>query len=90
MTGPQSLKPFLLAFPGPLRNRLVAAVPSGEEAATTGLLGEMREALGDPAFTVDDGTMPVGKRFRVMAPPGSADGVAGARSPEPSGAWGRA
>ncbi|MFC7923576.1 ASCH domain-containing protein [Streptomyces cinereoruber] len=40
MTGPRALKPFLLAFPGPLRDRLVAAVLSGEKTATTGLLLE--------------------------------------------------
>lgn len=27
---------------------------------------EMREALGDPLFTVDDGTMIVAERFRVV------------------------
>lgn len=27
---------------------------------------EMREALGDPSFTVDDGTMIVAERFRVV------------------------
>lgn len=137
MTGPHALKPFLLAFPGPLRDRLVAAVLSGEKVATTGLLAEyeveaeelpepgersalidsdgrevavvevtevqvlplgevplalaldegegylsvaewreahegfwhsaeMREALGDPAFVVDDSTMLVVERFRVV------------------------
>ncbi|MFF9067607.1 ASCH domain-containing protein [Streptomyces sp. NPDC014891] len=40
MTGPHALKPFLLAYPGPLRDRLVAAVLSGEKTATTGLLVE--------------------------------------------------
>ncbi|OCC11202.1 ASCH domain-containing protein [Streptomyces sp. PTY087I2] len=133
----EPLAPFLLAFPGPLRDRLVAAVLSGEKVSTTGLLceyeleqeelppvgersalidsdgrevavvevtevrvlplgavdlrhaldegegyasvaewragherfwhsEEMREALGDPAFTVDDGTMIVAERFRVV------------------------
>ncbi|MFE0704631.1 ASCH domain-containing protein [Streptomyces sp. NPDC058872] len=137
MTGPHALKPFLLAFPGPLRDRLVAAVLSGEKVATTGLLveyevedeelpevgersavvdsdgrevavvevtevrvlplgeadlrlaldegegyrsvaewreaherfwhgEEMREGIGDPEFTVDDGTMLVVERFRVV------------------------
>ncbi|WP_411110697.1 ASCH domain-containing protein [Streptomyces sp. c-19] len=140
MTGPHALKPFLLAFPGPLRDRLVAAVLSGEKTATTGLLveyeiekeelpeagersalidsagrevavveitevrvlplgeadlrlaldegegflsvadwreaherfwhgEEMREALGDPGFVVDDGTMLVVERFRVVETP---------------------
>ncbi|MGW8599678.1 ASCH domain-containing protein [Streptomyces sp. NPDC055893] len=137
MTGPHALKPFLLAFPGPLRDRLVAAVLSGEKTATTGLLveyeveneelpeagersalidsdgrevavveitevevlplgradlrlaldegegflsvadwraaherfwhsAEMREGLGDPGFVVDDTTMVVVERFRVV------------------------
>ncbi|MFE2012686.1 ASCH domain-containing protein [Streptomyces sp. NPDC059491] len=137
MTGPHALKPFLLAFPGPLRDRLVAAVLAGEKVATTGLLAEwliegedlpepgersalidsdgrevavvevtevrvlpladadlqlaldegegylsvpqwraahedfwhsdeMREGLGDPDFTVDDTTMLVVERFRVV------------------------
>ncbi|MFC8592675.1 ASCH domain-containing protein [Streptomyces atroolivaceus] len=133
----EPLKPFLLAFPGPLRDQLVAAVLSGEKVMTSGLLmeyevereelppvgersalidshgqevavveltevrvlplgsvglrhvldegeghasvaewragheafwhsEEMREALGDPSFTVDDGTMIVAERFRVV------------------------
>ncbi|MFE5832882.1 MULTISPECIES: ASCH domain-containing protein [unclassified Streptomyces] len=137
MTGPHALKPFLLAFPGPLRDRLVAAVLSGEKTATTGLLleyeaeneelpevgersavvdsdgrevavveitevqvlplrdadlrlalgegegyrsvaewraghedfwhgEEMREALGDPEFVVDGGTMLVVEWFEVV------------------------
>ncbi|MFJ7129923.1 ASCH domain-containing protein [Streptomyces sp. NPDC098101] len=137
MTGPHALKPFLLAFPGPLRDRLVAAVLSGEKTATTGLLleyeaeneelpevgersavidsdgrevavveitevqvlplrdadlrlalgegegyrsvaewraghedfwhgEEMREALGDPGFVVDEDTMLVVEWFRVV------------------------
>lgn len=136
MENREPLKPCLLAFPGPLRDRLVAAVLSGEKVSTTGLLveyevereelppvgersalidsdgrevavleltevrmmplgsvglqhaldegegyasvaewragheafwhsEEMREALGDPEFTVDDGTMVVAERFRV-------------------------
>ncbi|MEV4948452.1 ASCH domain-containing protein [Streptomyces sp. NPDC053755] len=137
MTGPHALKPFLLAYPGPLRDRLVAAVLTGEKLSTTGLLAEweaeneelpevgersalidsdgravavvevtgvrvlplgeiglphaldegeghtsvaawradherfwhseeMREALGDPDFTVDDTTLVVAERFRVV------------------------
>ncbi|WP_137990330.1 ASCH domain-containing protein [Streptomyces vilmorinianum] len=137
MTGPHALKPFLLAFPGPLRDQLVAAVLSGEKVSTTGLYAEweaekeelpevgersalidsdgravavvevtevrvlplgridlqhaldegegytsvaqwraaherfwhseeMREALGDPDFTVDDSTVVVAERFRVV------------------------
>ncbi|WP_327120233.1 ASCH domain-containing protein [Streptomyces sp. NBC_01341] len=137
MENREPLKPFLLAFPGPLRDRLVAAVLSGAKVSTSGLLAEyevekedlppvgersalidsdgrevavveltevrvlplgsvderhvrdegeghtsvaewraghevfwhgeeMREALGDPLFTVDDGTMIVAERFRVV------------------------
>ncbi|WP_371612146.1 ASCH domain-containing protein [Streptomyces clavifer] len=137
MDAHEPLKPFLLAFPGPLRDRLVAAVLSGEKVSTSGLLveyeaekeelppvgersalidsegretavlevtgvrvlplgavdlqhvldegegytsvaqwragheafwqgEEMREALGDPSFTVDDDTMVVAERFRVV------------------------
>ncbi|MFJ8751212.1 ASCH domain-containing protein [Streptomyces sp. NPDC102441] len=137
MENREPLKPLLLAFPGPLRDQLVAAVLSGEKVSTSGLLAEyeaereelppvgersalidsdgrevavveltevrvlplgsvglrhaldegeghtsvagwraaheafwhseeMREALGDPSFTVDDGTMIVAERFRVV------------------------
>ncbi|WP_228079340.1 ASCH domain-containing protein [Streptomyces profundus] len=34
------MRHFLLGFPGPLRDRLVAAVLSGSKVATTGLLAE--------------------------------------------------
>ncbi|MBT2490271.1 ASCH domain-containing protein [Streptomyces sp. ISL-96] len=145
MTQHSSLPPCLLAFPGPLRDRLVAAVLDGEKVSTTGLLAEyeaekeelppvgersvvidsggrevavieltevrvlalgdvglqhaldegegytsvadwragherfwhgeeMREALGDPEFTVDDTTMIVAERFRVVE---RLDGAAG-------------
>ncbi|WP_434404532.1 ASCH domain-containing protein [Streptomyces sp. NBC_01353] len=43
---PDSLKPFALAFPGPLRDQLVAAVLSGEKTSTTGLMVEF-EAEGE-------------------------------------------
>ncbi|KUJ68003.1 RNA-binding protein, partial [Streptomyces albus subsp. albus] len=36
----EPLSPFLLAFPGPLRDQLVAAVLSGEKVSTSGLLAE--------------------------------------------------
>ncbi|MFE7358719.1 ASCH domain-containing protein [Streptomyces sp. NPDC057543] len=146
MANREPLKPFLLAFPGPLRDRLVAAVLAGAKVSTTGLLAEyeaekeelppvgersalidsdgreiavlevtevrvlrlgdvdlqhaidegegdrsvaewraghekfwhsreMREALGDPEFTVDDDTMVVAERFRVVE---LLDPVAGA------------
>ncbi|MEU9360751.1 ASCH domain-containing protein, partial [Streptomyces sp. NPDC048301] len=138
MENREPLKPFLLAFPGPLRDRLVAAVLSGEKVSTSGLLAEyeaereelppvgersalidsdgrevavveltevrvlplgavdlahvrdegeghgsvaewragqepfwhgeeMREALGDPHFTVDEETMIVAERFAEAA-----------------------
>lgn len=131
------LPPYLLAYPGPLRDALVAAVLSGEKVSTSGLLceyeaedeelppvgersalidsagrevavveltevrvlplgdvdlqhaldegegyasvaewraaheafwhgEEMREALGDPGFVVDDATLVVAERFRVV------------------------
>lgn len=137
MTDTAQLKPYELAFPGALRDRLVAAVLTGAKTATTGLLagyeaegeplpvpgdrsalvdsagravvvvevtevrvlplGEVdlrhavdegeghrsvaqwraaherfwhgdavREALGDPNFTVDDSTPVVAERFRVV------------------------
>ncbi|WP_335941183.1 ASCH domain-containing protein [Streptomyces sp. PTD5-9] len=137
MPNREPLKPFLLAFPGPLRDRLVRAVLDGAKVSTTGLLAEyeaekeelppvgersalidsdgreravlevtevrvlrlgdvglphvtdegeghasvaewradherfwhseeMREALGDPGFTVNDDTMVVAERFRVV------------------------
>ncbi|MGW5271732.1 ASCH domain-containing protein [Streptomyces sp. NPDC004044] len=137
MSNREPLKPFLLAFPGPLRDQLVRAVLSGAKVSTTGLLAEyeaekeelppvgersavidsagrevavvevtevrilrlgdidlqhaidegegdtsvaawrasherfwqgeeMREALGDPEFTVDDQTLVVAERFRVV------------------------
>ncbi|MFF2008739.1 ASCH domain-containing protein [Streptomyces sp. NPDC058195] len=143
----EPLKPFLLAFPGPLRDQLVGAVLGGAKVSTTGLLAEyeaereelppvgersalidsdgreaavlevtevrvlrlgdvglqhaidegegyssvaewragherfwhsdeMREALGDPEFTVDDDTMVVAERFRVVE---LLDAAAGAK-----------
>ncbi|MGW3654538.1 ASCH domain-containing protein [Streptomyces sp. NPDC005151] len=137
MSNREALKPFLLAFPGPLRDQLVGAVLAGVKVSTTGLLAEyaaeqeelpavgersalidsdgreiavvevtevrvlrlgdvglqhvldegegdtsvaqwragherfwhgeeMREALGDPEFTVDDNTPIVAERFRVV------------------------
>ncbi|MGW1086274.1 ASCH domain-containing protein [Streptomyces sp. NPDC002596] len=137
MSNREALKPFLLAFPGPLRDQLVGAVLAGVKVSTTGLLAEyaaeqeelpavgersalidsdgreiavvevtevrvlrlgdvglqhvldegegdtsvaqwragherfwhgeeMREALGDTEFTVDDDTVIVAERFRVV------------------------
>ncbi|KWV33244.1 ASCH domain-containing protein [Micromonospora rifamycinica] len=53
------------AFPGPLRDRLVAAVLSGAKTATTGLLqdyertGEPLPAVGDRSVVVDSAARPV-------------------------------
>ncbi|MBT2403788.1 MULTISPECIES: ASCH domain-containing protein [unclassified Streptomyces] len=47
MTTYGDLPPYLLGFPGPLRDRLVAAVLSGAKTATTGLLPAY-EAEGEP------------------------------------------
>ncbi|WP_326735302.1 ASCH domain-containing protein [Streptomyces sp. NBC_00464] len=137
MPNREALKPFLLVFPGPLRDQLVEAVLDGRKVSTTGLLveyqvekedpppvgersalidsdgqeiavleitevrilrlgdvdlqhvldegegdtsvagwragherfwhsDEMREGLGDPEFTVDDDTLVVAERFRVV------------------------
>jgi uncharacterized protein YhfF len=137
MENREPLKPYLLAYPGPLRDQLVAAVLSGQKVSTTGLLAEyeaeqeelppvgersalidsdgrevavieltevrvlrlgevdlqhaldegegyasvaewragheafwqgdeMREALGEPGFVVDDETRVVAERFRVV------------------------
>ncbi|MFI6650654.1 ASCH domain-containing protein [Streptomyces sp. NPDC050529] len=137
MPNREALKPFLLVFPGPLRDQLVEAVLDGRKVSTTGLLveyqvekedpppvgersalidsdgqeiavleitevrilrlgdvdlqhvldegegdtsvagwragherfwhsDEMREGLGDPEFTVDDDTLVVAERFRVI------------------------
>jgi uncharacterized protein YhfF len=40
MENREPLKPYLLAYPGPLRDQLVAAVLSGQKVSTTGLLAE--------------------------------------------------
>ncbi|MEV7524780.1 ASCH domain-containing protein [Streptomyces sp. NPDC091371] len=47
MTNFDDLPPYELAFPGPLRDKLVAAVLSGAKTATTGLLAGY-EAEGEP------------------------------------------
>ncbi|MDG4860108.1 ASCH domain-containing protein [Streptomyces sp. T-3] len=65
MTLPSDLPPFELAFPGPLRDRLVAAVLSGAKTSTTGLLAEYeaeREPLprvGERFALIDSGGRPV-------------------------------
>ncbi|MGW7319964.1 ASCH domain-containing protein [Streptomyces sp. NPDC054865] len=47
MTSLDDLPPYLLGFPGPLRDQLVTAVLSGAKTSTTGLLAEY-EAEGEP------------------------------------------
>ena len=67
------------AFPGPLRDQLVAAILAGAKTTTTGLVAdwragheqfwhsaEMRQALGDPGFTVGDDTLVVAQEFRLV------------------------
>ncbi|MFD7662678.1 ASCH domain-containing protein [Streptomyces sp. NPDC059788] len=47
MPAHEDLPPFEFAFPGPLRDQLVAAVLSGAKTTTTGLLADY-EHEGDP------------------------------------------
>jgi uncharacterized protein YhfF len=52
------LRPFQLAFPGPLRDQLVAAVLDGKKVATTGLVAE---------FEIEGEDLPeVGNRYALM------------------------
>ncbi|MEV4192664.1 ASCH domain-containing protein [Streptomyces toxytricini] len=61
----EGLPPYLLGFPGPLRDALVAAVLSGAKTTTTGLLaayeaeGEPLPAPGDRAVLLDSDERPV-------------------------------
>ncbi|MFC8272894.1 ASCH domain-containing protein [Streptomyces sp. NPDC057271] len=63
---PASLKPFELAFPGPLRDRLVAAVLAGEKTSTTGLLVEY-EVEGDELPRVGERWALIDSRERPVA-----------------------
>ncbi len=66
------------AFPGPLRDQLVAAILAGRKTTTTGLVANYehereplprpgrREALDDPDFTVNDDTLVVAEEFRLV------------------------
>ena len=62
---PGPLKPAEFAFPGPLRDRLVAAIIAGRKTTTTGLLaayeheGEPLPAAGERSSVVDSAGMPV-------------------------------
>ncbi|GGT26186.1 MULTISPECIES: ASCH domain-containing protein [Streptomyces] len=61
----EGLPPYLLGFPGPLRDALVAAVLSGAKTTTTGLLAayeaerEPLPAAGDRAVLLDSDERPV-------------------------------
>ncbi len=65
MSDAPALPPYELAFPGPLRDRLVAAVLTGRKTATTGLLaayeaeGEPLPASGDRSALLDSDGRPV-------------------------------
>ncbi len=66
MTSYEDLPPVEFAFPGPLRDLLVAAVLSGAKTTTTGVLADY-EAAGDPLpvagemmVIVDSAERPVG------------------------------
>ncbi|WP_407839899.1 ASCH domain-containing protein [Streptomyces sp. DSM 116496] len=66
MTAYADLPPIEFAFPGPLRDQLVAAVLSGAKTTTTGVLADY-EAAGDPLpvagermVIVDSAERPVG------------------------------
>jgi len=66
------------AFPGPLRDQLVAAILAGAKTTTTGLVADYeheneplpgpgsRQALDDPGFTVGDDTLVVAQQFRLI------------------------
>lgn len=60
-----SLPEFLLAFPGPLRDQLVAAVLDGSKTSTTALVvdfeheGEALPAAGERSAVIDSGGRPV-------------------------------
>ncbi|MFC8831777.1 ASCH domain-containing protein [Streptomyces griseoincarnatus] len=54
------------AFPGPLRDRLVAAVLDGSKTATTGLVGEY-EREGEPLPAVGDRSVLVDSEDRPVA-----------------------
>jgi uncharacterized protein YhfF len=61
------------AFPGPLRDQLVAAILDGSKISTTGLVvdyeheGDPLPAVGDRSVVVDSADHPVLQRFRLLA-----------------------
>ncbi|MFK0254584.1 ASCH domain-containing protein [Streptomyces sp. NPDC090445] len=66
MTTHEDLPPYLLGFPGPLRDALVAAVLSGAKTSTTGLLPEY-EAEGEPLPEPGDRSVLVDSDERAVA-----------------------
>ncbi|MFC9228774.1 hypothetical protein ACFTZI_07335 [Streptomyces decoyicus] len=79
MTPPQDrseLPEFALGFPGPLGDRLVAAVLSGAKTATTGLLTEYERcaeplpSVGGRSVMPDSGGRPVAVQERWREPGG--------------------
>lgn len=75
---PEDLPIAEFAFPGPLRDQLVAAILDGTKTTTTGLVADyeheneplpgpgLRQALDDPGFTVGDEILIVAQEFRVL------------------------
>ncbi|QES50893.1 RNA-binding protein [Streptomyces venezuelae] len=65
MTSNEDLPPYLLGFPGPLRDQLVEAVLTGRKTTTTGLLAgyeaerEPLPAAGERYALVDSAERPV-------------------------------
>lgn len=66
MTTYEDLPPALFAFPGPLRDMLVAAVLSGAKTSTTGLLADY-EVTGDPLPVVGGRMAVLDSRDRPVA-----------------------
>ncbi|MGW0393757.1 ASCH domain-containing protein [Streptomyces sp. NPDC003042] len=66
MTHHDDLQPYLLGFPGPQRDRLVAAVLSGAKTASTELLREY-EAEGEPLPVAGGRTVLVDSGERPLA-----------------------
>ncbi|MEE1784986.1 ASCH domain-containing protein [Streptomyces sp. SP17BM10] len=60
------LRPFELAFPGPLRDALVAAVLSGAKTSTTGLVADYEHA-GDPLPRPGEHTAVIDSTGRAVA-----------------------
>ncbi|MER7754059.1 ASCH domain-containing protein [Kitasatospora sp. NPDC097643] len=70
-TGPDdprvaALRPAEFAFPGPLRDKLVAAVLSGAKTSTTGLLADYEHA-GDPLPRIGERTAVLDSDDRPVA-----------------------